>query len=377
MDFFIETAELQKIIKLLGVVTKSNMQDVSGRVLIEAGKNNEVLFISNNNSTAVSAVSRKSKVNIPGEISILFDKIKSFITSFQPWNGEYGAKEFHFVFNENNVTILVDNVYESGKKSKGKLKLDYFDPFSIKKPESFGKADFILNSNIFKTAVNKIIYATNPNENKRYIHGMNLRFDENSIYFAGTDGISLSEYKVNNVSELKTGNFILRHDFVTRLKTALGEETQIFFEIKDGKIKAKFEDVCFYGKLNIGHTYPEYQHKFDEFKNAIVIDKEVLLGNLKPFVDVLDDDDNSRITFFLKNKEVIFYNDNASFSVDYDVDYKGEFIIDLNGKRFIQTIEAIKDDVVLIKFIDENSHIVFDSENFKNQTALLTHIKRR
>jgi DNA polymerase III sliding clamp (beta) subunit (PCNA family) len=377
MNFSIETAEMQKIVKLLGVTAQVSTQDFRGMVLIEASKDEGILFVSNNNSTAISVLSSKAKVITPGTVSILFNKIKSFVTAFQPWNGDYGAKEFNFIFSDDNLEMFVSNVHENGERSEGNIRLDYYDPYIVEKPAPFGEADFILNSNIFKSAVNKVSYAMNPNESKRFIQGMNLKFDKDNICFVGTDGVMLSEYKVKNISDVESGSHILYHDFIAGLKRALGEETQIFFEIQDRVIKAKFDNACFYGKLNIGHTYPPYEEKLKEFKNSIKISKEILMNNLMPFNDILDDEDNSRLTFSLKGGKLTIYNDDASFTCNYDIDYKKDFIIDLNGKKVIQTIDAVKDDVILIKFTDEFSHIIFDSGNFENQAGLITHIKRR
>ena len=204
MNFSIETAEMQKVIKLLGVTAQVNTQDFRGMVLIEANKDGKVLFVSNNNSTAVSVVSHKAKVILPGTTSILFSKIKAFITAFHSWNGDYGAKEFNFIFSDDSLYVLVDNVHENGAKSKGKLRLEHYDPYIVEKPKPFKKANFILNSNILKSAFNKVSYAMNPNESKGIIQGMNLKFDKDNICFVGTDGIVLSEYKIKNVSDLKS-----------------------------------------------------------------------------------------------------------------------------------------------------------------------------
>ena len=42
-----------------------------------------------------------------------------------------------------------------------------------------------------------------------------------------------------------------------------------------------------------------------------------------------------------------------------------------------ETVEHIKDDKVLLKFSNETGCLVFDSSNFENQKALITHIRRR
>jgi hypothetical protein len=155
MIFSIETSELQRIIKLLGVTSKLNVQDITGRILIESNESGTISFISNNNSTAISVESISAVVSEPGEVSILYGDIKSFVMSFLPWNETHGVKEFLFSKTKDGVSIDVDNIYENGKISKGHLKLNHFNTFNIPKPKPFGEATCILNSNIFKKATSK------------------------------------------------------------------------------------------------------------------------------------------------------------------------------------------------------------------------------
>lgn len=377
MKFYIDTGDLQRIIKLLSVTAKLNTSETKGRILIEANEGNTVLFVSNNNSTAISITSNKVSVKEPGITSIVYSKIKSFVSSFKPWNETHGAKEFYFKSNDKSLSISVNNVYDNGKKSKGKLKIGLYNAFNIQKPKPFGEANFILNSNIFRTALSKVLYAIDPNEIRQFIQGMNVRFDKSNIYFAGTNGRMLSEYTIKNISNLKTGNFIFKYDFIMGLRRALGDETQLFFEIDGRSVKVQFDDVCFVGRMVIGHEFPDYNSNLEAFSNKIVLDKEILMSLLNPFIDVLDADDNNRVTFSIDDKKMSIYNDYANFDYDDGVGYDDKFIIDINGMFMIQTIDAIKDDKILLKFSDDRGCLIFDSANFNDQKALITPIRRR
>lgn len=377
MDFCIETKELQKVVSLLGITAKINVADFSGRVLIEVNDNNTVLFVSNNNSTAISITSDKVKIITPGTATISFGEIKSFINAFQPWNGTYGTKEFSFVCDGDHVNIVVENVYENGEKSKGNLRLTCFNDMRLQKLLPFGKPNFFLNSNMFKKAIGKIIYAIEPTEIRAFIQGMNLSFDKDEIYFCGTNGRVLSEYKVKNKNKLNEKNYLMKYDFIMGLRRAVGEETQISFEIDERNIKAKFDNVFFQGRLVKGHEYPDYKPVLETYSNVISINKDALMGVLTPFTDILNNEDNKRLTFELKDGKIKFYSDKAVFECDFVTDYDGDFIIDVNGGFLLQTIDAINDDKILIKFSDEKNVLVFDSGTFEDQKALITPIRRR
>lgn len=378
MQFCISTSELQQVIKLLGVTAKINSVDAAGKILIETDESGAVSFFSNNGSTTVSCTSTNVEIKSVGKTSIFYNKIRSFVTAFKPWDNECGAKEFCFNLKNDGLYITVDNAHPDGKVTKGKLKVSHFLSELIQKPKPFGEVNFILNSSMFKAAVDKVIYAIEPNDFHRHaLQGMNVQFDKDNIYFVGTNGRVLSEYQVKNISDLTEGNFILKYDFIMGLKRLIGGETQLFFEINDKVVNVKFDDILFTGKPLVGYVYPEYKPALDDFKKSIVVNKEVLMSNISPFVDILDPDDYNRLTFSIKNKQLTFESDQAKFVTEQDIDPDAELIIDVNGLLMKETIEHIKDDKILLKFSDETGCLIFDSSNFENQKSLITHIRRR
>lgn len=378
MDFRIEAGDLQKAIKLLSVTAKMNTLDMTGMVLISATEDGTVEFLSNNGATALLYHSDKVEVQTPGAAVIEYGKIRSFVTSFHVWNGSSGVKDFEFSIDDRSLNVSVVNTHENNKVSEGELNLRTYDVYSVRGPDLMTKPNFTLNSHIFRTATNKVLYAITPSASgSSFIDGMNISFDDVGIYFVGTNSRILSEYKVKNISDLKEGSFLLRYDFVMGLRRALSEETTIAFEINEREVKACFNNVCFWGKTIIGHEFPEYKPILENYENKIVVDKEVLVSSLLPFGDVLDPDDNFRLTFEINKGEMVFYNDSARFVYSDPVDFDGSFVIDINGQFLIQTIDTIKDDSILIKFTDENSVLIFDSNNYEDQKALITPIRRR
>jgi DNA polymerase III sliding clamp (beta) subunit (PCNA family) len=378
MDFSIEAGDLQKAIKLLSVTAKVNAVDMTGMVLITADESGFVEFLSNNGATALLYHSDKALVNVPGTVVIEYGKIRSFVTSFHVWNDRSGVKDFSFQADGRSINISVVNTHENNKISEGKLTLRTYDNYMVRQPKSPEKPSFSLNSNIFRIATNKVLYAITPGSSgMAFIDGMNITFDEEGIYFVGTNSRVLSEYKVKNVSDLKEGSFLLRYDFIMGLRRALSEETTVHFEINEREIKACFDSVCFWGNTIIGHDFPEYKAILSSFENTISLDKEVLISSLLPFSDILDPEDNHRLSFSVKNGEMVFYNESAEFTYSDPVDYAGEFVIDVNGQFMIQTIDNIQDDKILIKFTDEKSVLIFDSSNYEDQKALITPIRRR
>lgn len=381
MDFRIETKELQKVVGLIGVTARVNAYDFSGQVLIEANDDNTVRFISNNNSTAISILSSEGvTVNSPGSAVIYYGKLKPFVNAFSAWDEKSGTKDFHLVKKGDVVKVYVGIVYKTGEKSKGDTKLDSLNDAYFKMPKPFGESQFILNSNMFKKAASKVIYAMDTSGNMAFargLHGMNLSFRGEGLFFCGTDGRVLSEYKVENSSGLEGTDYLIQYDFVMGLKRAVGEETQIFFEIDESDIRAKFDNVCISGRLVTGDTFPNYKPVLDVFEKTMIVSKEAIMGSITPFLDLLDNEDHNRLTFEIKDNKVKLSSDTTKFECDFGLKSSDEFVIDINGKLLYQTIEAINDDKIMIKFTDDNGVFIFDSGNFEDQKALITPIRRR
>jgi DNA polymerase III sliding clamp (beta) subunit (PCNA family) len=376
MDFCIETGDLQRVIKLLSVTVKMNALDSTGMVLIKA-EDDLVRFLSNNGSTALSFVSNKVAVKVPGTAVIEYSRIKSFVASFRAWDGSCGVKEFHFKLTKNFLNVSVENIHENNEVSKGNLRLKIYDSYIVREPSGFKTPNFTLNSNIFKTAINKILYAIDPSESRAFIQGMNIIFDEKEILFAGTDGRKLSEYKVKNISDLADGKFLLKYDFIMGLRRIVDSEKPLTFEFDKSNVKVGFDNVVFWGRNIIGHEFPEYRAMLKAFNNTIVLDKDILISSLLPFNDVLNPEDNNRLTFSLSEGVMTFSCDVAEFTYNGKVDYSDDFVIDVNGNYMLQTIEVIKDDKITVSFSDEKGPLIFNSGNFEDQAALVTPLRRR
>ena len=377
MEFLIETQEIQRIVNQLGTTAKANATDNSGRVLIEVSKDFGVVFTAVNPSTAITIVAENTTIKGEGSTAVLYSKLKAFISSFSPWDDEQGTKEFHFKLTPKAVTINVKNTHFGGKVSTGRLRMDIFQAYTIQKPAAFGEATFILNSDVIKSAANKIMYAINPNEARKQLRGMYLSFDEEYLTFAGTDGLKLSEYKVKNPSNTKEGGYILSYDYVMGLRRLIAKETQIFFEIKEGKIISKIDNVVYTGRLLIGLEYPLYEEEFTKYSDKLTINKDVLLNVIRPFMSVLNPEDNNRVCLRINDKQMTLFNDYAKFTCEEEVNFTKNLSVDINGSFMAQTVDAINDDKVVLKFSNDKGCLIFDSGTFEDQKALITPIAQR
>lgn len=381
MEFSISIEPLHRAIKVLGIVVRTNTTDTVdavGKILIETVDSN-VVFTCNNGITAVSFTTSDVEILSSGSIAIEYNKIKTFVSSYKPWNGESGVSNFTFITKDRNTKIMVDNKCSNGAISKSELRLTNFNSALIIKLPIFNEVSFAMNSTIFKTATNKILYAINPqvDSSQPILQGMNIQFNKENIFFVGSNGIVLSEYQIKNTNNCVEGNLTLQYDFIMGLRRLITQDVQLLWDINGNKVSVTFDGIIYVGRKIIGHEFPEYKSVLDKYTDYINLSKEFLMGTLNPFMDVLDSDDNFRITVEIKDKLMKIYNNQAIVESELDIAGGLDFTIDLNGKLLIQTVDAIKDNYILFKFSNSNGFAIFDSSTFNNQKALISSIKKR
>lgn len=378
MKFSISVVELQRVVKLFSMVVRANALDSTGRVLIDA-REDGVEFVANSGVTDITCFVDSAQVEELGVTSITYNKIKSFVSSFIPWDGEAGASTFKLKKFDKTTNITVDNVYPGGRVSKAKLSLTNFNPDLMKRPKPFGTAEFSMNARIFREAASKVSYAIDPMADSTLpaLQGMSMTFNEENIIFAGTNGTVLSEYSVTNESDYVNNSFILSYDFLMGLRRMITDDKQLLWELKGSRVAVKFDDVVFSGRLIVGHEYPEYKHTFEIFSDKVRLGKDVFMHVLMPLIDVLNPDDNFRLTFEIKDKNVKAFNDQANIDIELDIDGGRDFSIDVNGRLMKQVVEAINDESILMKFSDADGVLIFDSAHEENQKSLVSPLKRR
>ena len=381
MEFKIETSELKHVIKLLSAAVVPSTTDGPGRILIEASEEG-VLFLVNNNSVAIEYMSTKAKVEAEGKTAIIFSKLQSFILPFNNWNDKFGSRETKFKIAEKKLEksmyVYVDNVLEDGTNFDGELKLSLWDTYSIQRPNPFGKANFILNCGLMKSAIAKVLYAVNPDEVREHLQNIKVEFKDDVIIFVGTNGVSLSEYEMKNISTEKNNSFIIKYDLMSALEKTLPlDDTQLFIEVTPNRIKAKFNDVLVEGSQVIGREYPPHKSALSAFSDHLKLNKKSLLNVLVPAQGVLDPDDHFRLTIELNNGKLNMYNDNVKFKSNMELAFDKDFIIDVNGQLMKKALESIIDEEVLMKFSNATGVLIFDSASYENQKSLITPIRRR
>jgi len=374
MDFNIDVRELQEVMKLFAGLVKPNTGTVTSLIKVEAVPGEGVLFTGTDGVSTLTYTSEESTVNSTEAFSgaLIFHKLHSFINSFKPWNEAFGAKDFHFIGEGRYITIKTQSVNTAGGVSNGKIKLKN-EAYNLReKVYRFSETLFIINSSIIQDAISKVIYAADKeNKGNVALTGMNINFKDN-IYFAAGDGKILSEYEINNTTDMEQGSYLLPSRFVLDLRRIISGNIQIHCDIQGNKFIMKFNNIEISCSLIVGDSFPDYRGMLETYTKTTVLDKESLLTGLRSFFDIVSEEDHNRISVDLNSGKIFMSTPEASLTIeDKNIEGTVEFAFDVDCKKMAASIDPIKDDQIAFKFTDSKTALIFDSYKFKNQKAIV------
>jgi DNA polymerase III sliding clamp (beta) subunit (PCNA family) len=377
MEFNVDLQALQKATKLLGAVASQNDDSSDGHVLLDIRDNGDLVLLVSTGILSITHVIHNCEVKSTGNSAVSFGKLSSFLAAIAYINEGVGAKIVNIKGLKNDVSLVIKSTSSSKKLVKHALKLQLQQTQRIAVPTPFTNTTFEINSATLRLAIPKVLYAVDRNSIRTFLQGINISFDKDCIYFAGTDAQKLSEYTTPNTSKLHSGNYILPYMFISSLRRIVDTDSPVLFCIDSGRIKVMVNNTVLHGSLLIGEEYPNYKEVFKSFTHTITIDKNEFLSSLAPILPSLNKEDLNRLSLVFDNKKLIIKNEYAEAEYVEDIDFDGSLTIDLNGSYLVSTLMAIMDDIITMQFSDNEHVVIFDSAQFNNQKALITPIRRR
>jgi len=380
MEFKIPVMDMQSVISRMSSIVKLNEDDLTSMILIEVGK--DVKFRCSNASITAVITSDQCEVISKGKALIKFKDIKGYILKFTPLADNYGTENFHFIADKDQSLIKTKTQFPSGKSSYRRLKFDLFnDAFSIKnytmpKPFDVEKTQLIINSDILKRSVAKVLHCVNPAEIRKALTGLSVVVKNNKVIFTGTDGVKLTEFITDINTELEQDLNIFNYGFSSILYNILDNDAQVFMKFENDCIYIISNDIYIIGGLIIGEDYPNYKPMF-ELQKSINFPRVDFIDSDLAVMDVLDEEDNHRLTINVNDNKLVFKNDRVEALHEFDDPFEFNLDIDINGEFLASILKDFVGDVLEVHFMEENNYVVFKSADNDNHTALLTVVKRR
>jgi len=374
MEFKIPVEELQSIVNRLANVIKMNEEGITSMIMIEVGDG--VKFKATDGSVNLIINSDQCEIVNKGKALVQFRDVKGYISKFVPLVDDYGTKDFHFVVENNAGLIKTKTQFQSGKPSYRRLKFKTFNNETYPTVKPFGEAQLIINSSILKRGIGKVMHCINPGEVRKSITGLNVTIKDGGIVFAGTNGVKLAEFEMDINADIEQSSYIFRYNFATILRSVLDDDAQVFMRFEGRHIYIKSNDMYIIGSLIINESYPNYKPMF-ELEKVITFPSLDFLDSVHTVMDVLDPEDNSRLSIIFEGSNLTLRNDIVESVQDFNDPFEANLDIDVNGEFLDSILSGFAGEKLELHFTEGNNYIVFKSPESDKHTALLTVVKRR
>ena len=156
----------------------------------------------------------------------------------------------------------------------------------------------------------------------------------------------------------------------------LDDDSQVFISIEGRYIYLKSNNLYITGGLIIGENYPDYKTMFD-YKKIITFPRTDFTDTIFTVQDVLDPEDNHRVTLNFNKNKLLIKNDRVEATQEFDGNFEAELDIDVNGVFLASLLKDFIGKDLELRFVPENNYLTFVSKDDDKHTALLTVLLRR
>jgi len=206
--------------------------------------------------------------------------------------------------------------------------------------------------------------------------GVKVAIKEDGIVFAGTNGVKLAEFELDINADIEKASYIFSYNFASTLRAILDDDAQVFMKLEGRNVYIKSNDMYIVGGLIINESYPNYEPMFD-LQKVIGFPRIDFVDTVHTLMDVLDPEDNSRLTITFKGSELLLKNDVVNSVADFGEPFETELDVDVNGEFLDSLLKDFSSDRLEVHFTEGSNYLVFKSPESDKHTALLTIVKRR
>jgi len=376
MDFSIPVGTLQTVASKIGSILKLTTDDVTSMMMIDATKE-YVKFYGTSGSVHAVIHARNCEIREKGKILLQLREVQNYVSKFAPFVDGFGTKEFRILSDDKEGTIKTKTEFINSKPAYRTLKFKLYNTAMLPPIKEFEDAQLIINSNIILEGLNKILPCVDPNEIRHAMSGVYVSINADTLVFAGTNGVKLSEAKLPINADIKQENHVIKYAMASALKSLLDRDAQVFIRFEGRDMYIRCNDLYLSGGLIINEPYPNYKDALMAYDKVLTIPKNVLIDNVAAANSVLDSEDNFRMTINFKGSVLTIKNDRIEVTHDFEQPFDHDLDTDVNGAFLLSMISNFIGSQLEICFTDTSNSIIFKSKEHADHTALLTRLRRR
>ena len=249
-------------------------------------------------------------------------------------------------------------------------------------PEIKDAVFFNIDSNALKSMIEKIlIIGTVADDKRAHLEGVYLEIinndEEKLVRMVSTDGNRLStvdyNYKKEDNLPESTG-IIIPKKGLGEVNKFLGAENTVQIGFKRNYFIIKKENETIIIRLLEG-DFPEYRDVIKKENNHIIkMNKQLFIMMLKR-MSILSSENYKGGNFIFGNNKLVVSSINPEIGEskeDMAIDYNKESIeIVFNTKYFIDTMNVIEDEIIILNIIDKEKPCFIEGEKDKNFLSII------
>ena len=245
---------------------------------------------------------------------------------------------------------------------------------------------FKIDSKSFKLMIDRsLIISAATDEKRAHINGVFfetiINKDEKIVRMVSTDGSRLSSvdyiYKTDSYLPSDKG-IIIPKKGLNEVSKFLTREGSVQIGVKNNNFVIKKDKEIIIIRLLEGN-FPEYKDVIKKKDLYIInLDKNLFLMMLKR-MSILSSEDYKSAIFNFSDKKLIITTTNPDIGEskeEIEIDFKGKPMeIAFNPKYFIETLNAIDDDIININILNEERPCLIEGENDKSFLSVIMAMK--
>lgn len=240
----------------------------------------------------------------------------------------------------------------------------------------------IINTEVFKEALNQTTFAANLDESRPEISGVFFNFENNNLTMAATDSYRLAEKKI----KIKGG---VNQKIIVPLKTlqelsrilTTRAEKEIKLYLSENQILFSYNNLKLVSRL-IDGNYPDYEQIIPtEEKTTVTVKSEALIKAIKSaslFCKMGIND--VKLTFLPAKKEMVVLSTNSGLGeniTNIPVDIKGEEVdIVFNFRYLLDGLNNLQSERVIIKLTNQGAPGMFVPDNKEDYLYIVMPIRQ-
>lgn len=239
------------------------------------------------------------------------------------------------------------------------------------------------NAEKIKNMIDYTSFSISGDETRINIAGAYIeQLEDNKLRMVTTDGYRLSmiEEETGEPLTVKEG-ILIPHKGISELRKILAdkkEEAEVFIKAIKNSLSIKIGEIELFIRL-IEKKFPEYKYIIPpagENELKIKAEKDKIKSALRR-MSIIASENKRPVMFSFKDKKIELSTEDSELgsvleTIDQEAPIKKGFSFSINGKYFLDILNAVDDDVMMeINAADKNKPLIFHPLNKSNSTYII------